>query len=90
MKIYLKNKKAIEISSNILELNKIEFIEKKKKHLFYTFFYDYRKNNKWVNSGIINLKYPEKNPHFKTVTKITFIQSMKGLDINNLLKKILQ
>lgn len=90
LKVHLKDRKIMEITSNISELNKIEFIDREKKYLFYTYFYDYRKNNKWLSSGIIDFDYPEKNPHSKTVTKITFIKSGKGIDLNNLIKKILE
>lgn len=53
---------------------KIDFADQSgKRNVFFTGFYDYIKNGKWVNSGSAERNYPTKNPHPKTVTGIFFL-----------------
>ena len=52
---------------------RIDFADQSgKRNTFFTGFYDYIKNGKWVNSGKKERDYPTKNPHPKTVTGIFF------------------
>ena len=52
---------------------KINFIDQSgSRNIFFTGFYDYIKNGKWVNSGKTERDYPTKNPHPKTVIGIFF------------------
>ena len=53
---------------------KINFADQSgKRNVFFTGFYDYVKNGKWVNSGSAERDYPTKNPHPKTITGIFFL-----------------
>lgn len=53
--------------------DKISFTDSfRKKRIFFTCFYDYRKNGKWTNSGSGDEKFPATHPHPDTVVSITF------------------
>lgn len=50
----------------------------------YSYFYDYRRDKKWKNSGMEDIRYPETNPHGDTAVQIVFARRD-----TNLLERIL-
>jgi len=70
--ILLSDKKTLECRSNIKQFNKISFRDGKRIHIAYAYFFDYRENNVWRNSGQADMLYPETNPHENTVVRIIF------------------
>ncbi len=61
--IILKDNSRVSHRGNIAFLNRIRFVEGKKKQSYiYTYFYDYYKNGKWVNTGIAGLEGRPSNP----------------------------
>ena len=74
IKITLADKKIIECRSDIKILNRLTLIDGKNSVSQYTYFYDYRENNAWRNSGRSDLSYPETNPHEDTVLQIVFFR----------------
>jgi hypothetical protein len=71
-RIVLTDKKTIESTRNISALNRVMFRGQKGARQLYSFFYDYRKNGAWKNSGKADMAYPETNPLAGTLVKISF------------------
>ncbi len=72
IKIVFADKKIIECRSDIKILNRLTLIDGKNSVSLYTYFYDYRENNAWRNTGQPDMSYPETNPHEDTVVRIVF------------------
>jgi hypothetical protein len=72
IKIVFADKKIIECRSDIKILSRLNLIDGKNSVFLYTYFYDYRKNNAWRNTGQADMSYPETNPHEDTVVRIVF------------------
>jgi len=83
--------KSVYNCGNIRYFNRIRFSESGGKGVnYYTYFYDYRKKKKWLNSGKSDISYPEKNPHEKTVVEIIFHKKEEPFSPENILMKFLK
>lgn len=73
-RITLTDKKVIESVRNIPALNRLVFKDAKGSRRLYSFFYDYRKDGTWKNSGKADIAYPETNPHGDALVRIMFLK----------------
>lgn len=71
-RVILKDKKEHIREGNIPELNKLMLKTARGNRSLFAYFYDYRKNNVWLNSGVADMRYPETNPPAGTLLRITF------------------
>jgi len=84
-RITMVDKKIYECGRNIPLLNRLLFKNFKGNHFMYAYFYDYRKNNVWKNSGEPDMRYPEINPPAGTLLRIIFTKTGE----KNILEKLL-
>jgi len=84
-RIIMKDKKVYTCERNIPKLNRLAFKNVRGSRFIFSYFYDYRKNNAWKNSGEANMRYPETNPPPGTVLRISFHQTEE----KNLLERLL-
>jgi hypothetical protein len=71
----MKDKKVYVSDGNIPKLNRLMFKNVKGNRFIYSYFYDYRKNNAWKNSGEADMRYPETNPPPGTLVRIIFLKT---------------
>jgi hypothetical protein len=74
-RIIMKDKKVYVSDRNIPKLNRLMFKNVKGNRFMYSYFYDYRKNNAWKNSGETDMRYPETNPPPGTLVRIIFLKT---------------
>jgi hypothetical protein len=74
-RIIMKDKKAYICERNIPKLNRLKFKNVGGSRFIFSYFYDYRKNNAWKNSGEADMRYPETNPPPGTLLRITFTKT---------------
>jgi hypothetical protein len=86
-RIRMADKKVYECGRNIQKLNKILFKNFKGNRFVYAYFYDYRKNDVWKNSGEPDIRYPETNPPAGTLLRITFSRTENKNWLERLLYK---
>ena len=84
-RIIMKDKKEYMCGRNIPKLNKLMFKNVKGSRFIFSYFYDYRKEGVWKNSGEADMRYPETNPPAGTLLRITFTKTGEM----NLLERLL-
>jgi hypothetical protein len=84
-RITMKDKKAYVCGRNIAKLNKLLFKDFRGNRFVFSYFYDYRKNNVWKNSGEAEMRYPETNPPVGTLLRIMFMK----MEEKNILERLL-
>jgi hypothetical protein len=78
-RIIMKDKKVYICERNIPRLNRLAFKNAGGSRFIFSYFYDYRKNNAWKNSGEADMRYPETNPPPGTLLSIKFKKEEKSL-----------
>jgi hypothetical protein len=71
-RIIMKDKKVYICGRNIPKLNRLMIKSAKGSRIMFSYFYDYRKNNAWKNSGEADMSYPETHPSPGTLVRIIF------------------
>jgi hypothetical protein len=74
----LKNGKQIHIYENLVLFNTFRFDPDKKSgkksFAFFSYYVDYYRDGKWVNSGEKGKSYAEEHPHPAVVRRIVFVE----------------
>lgn len=84
MRVVTADKKIYECCRYTPQMNRLLFKNFKGNRFIYSYFYDYRKNNTWKNSGESDMRYPETNPPAGTLLRIMFTKAEQ----KNLLEKL--
>jgi hypothetical protein len=85
MKIILRDRKSLLCTGSVPLLSRLPFTHGGENRFVYSYFYDYRRNDAWKNSGQAKREYPETNPFGDTLVKIIFIRE----EMKNPLEKLL-
>ncbi len=90
IRIVFEDQSVFESGGNIQSLNEFSLEKSGRREKVYGYFFDYWKNEKWVNLKSSDKNYPLTNPLPGTVIKIFFKKDKQEFDFNKILPKLLK